>query len=217
MAAVIPSPTRVPARDDPVCRTQPTPAVPAQRRADNIWSSPATHAPDTGIQDAGIQPGTGRPESVMPVVWTADCSATVELARLAGPRDGTFQIPGRLAHPSCPIRPCDLDRTECITALYTRCLTVGNQFEIYQWVNLDNLVELWDKLVLPVGVKAEWAGALHSMLRQNAPAPRGPDVAKRTTGAGLRVARRSGNVAGKWGTVEVLSRPGRAPFVPIQL
>lgn len=131
MAAVIPSPTRVPARDDPVCRTQPTPAVPAQRRADNIWSSPATHAPDTGIQDAGIQPGTGRPESVMPVVWTADCSATVELARLAGPRDGTFQIPGRLAHPSCPIRPCDLDRTECITALYTRCLTVGNQFEIY--------------------------------------------------------------------------------------
>lgn len=79
VAAVIPSPTRVPARDDPVCRTQPTPAVPAQRRADNIWSSPATHAPDTGIQDAGIQPGTGRPESVMPVVWTADCSATVEL------------------------------------------------------------------------------------------------------------------------------------------
>lgn len=76
-----------------------------------------------------------------------------------------------------------------MTALYIRCLTVGTPFEIYQWVNLDNLVALWDTLVLPVGVKAEWSGALHSMLRQNAPAPRGPDVAKRTTGGGLRVAR----------------------------
>lgn len=99
----------------------------------------------------------------VPAVWTADCSAAVELSRLAGPRSGTRQLPDRLAHRACDTLPCDLGRVDCKLALYERCLTVGTQYDIYRWVNLEDLVDLWPLLALPAGLKAEWTGALRSI------------------------------------------------------
>ncbi len=113
-------------------------------------------APDTDVDAARMN------QYWVHAVWTADSSATVELSRLAGPRSGTLQLPDRLAHQACAARACDLDRVECKLALYERCLAVGTQYDIYRWVNLEDLVDLWPLLALPVGLKAEWTGALRS-------------------------------------------------------
>lgn len=89
-------------------------------------------------------------------VWTGTCSATVELARLAGPIEGTlaagecarYQLPGE--------PPLQLADPEVRIALYEHCLTAGTQFDIYRWINLRELATYWDLLTLPAGVRREW-------------------------------------------------------------
>ena len=100
------------------------------------------------------------------VIWAADCSGTVDLGRLAGPQTGRWLVPSRLAHRQCAgAVPCDLARSDCKVALYERCLTIGSAHDIYRWVNLDDLIDLWPCLTLPTGLWAEWTGALRSVAR----------------------------------------------------
>ena len=129
-------------------------ALPAQR---------GSHAASPAVDGPFLEPPR-LPGRVTAVVWTADCSATVDLSRLAGPLTGRWQIPQRLGHLPCSDSGgrCDFNRTRCVTGLYSRCLTAGSQFDIYEWVNLFNLARLWDQLLLPRGLRAEWAGALRS-------------------------------------------------------
>jgi hypothetical protein len=42
-------------------------------------------------------------------------------------------------------------------------LNRGTPFDIYRWVNLADLAALWPGLDLPVGLRAEWGGALRAM------------------------------------------------------
>lgn len=135
--------------------------IPAQRRATTGSSGNPTPASTAAVAVA---------PAMIRAVWNADCSATVELARLAGPRTGLWRLPRRLAHPPCDTSPCDLGRAGHKAALYQRCLTIGTQFDIYTWLNLADLAQLWHLLVLPPGLKTEWAGALRSagLLRNHA-------------------------------------------------
>jgi len=98
-------------------------------------------------------------------VWTADCSATVQLERCAGPHGGSV-VP-----PSCWTDRCDC-RTEAAidlsnpahqAELYECLLNGGTPFDIYRWINLPDLVRLWPRLRLPGPVRAEWCGALAAM------------------------------------------------------
>ena len=142
-----PAPT---AKRGPWLRVTP---VPMQRRGSTTGAARAAPA-DTAA--------TSQVPPTIRAVWNADCSATVELARLAGPRTGLWRLPDRLAHAPCAALPCDLGRADCKSALYQRCLTVGTQYDIYSWLNLTDLLRLWHLLVLPAGLKAEWTGALRT-------------------------------------------------------
>jgi len=105
-------------------------------------------------------------------VWTGDCSASVELARLAGPRDallGTSDAAGlRLAGRP----PWSLADPTVRAALYERCLVSGTQFDIYRWVNLADLAMVWQLLRLPVGVRDEWSRVLVAAQLLDAANPR---------------------------------------------
>lgn len=96
-------------------------------------------------------------------VWTADHGATVELSRLAGPRDhlltaaearyfglDTTGLGRRLARP--PVR----------CAVYERVLGTGTPFDIYRWVHLLDLAAVWRALCLPRGIRYEWQRALRA-------------------------------------------------------
>lgn len=93
-------------------------------------------------------------------VWTGTCSATVELARLAGPDDRALP-----ASTSAPVRlpgdgPWRLAMPQVRAAIYAYCLTLGTQFDIYRWVNLSGLAEVWPLITLPAGVRSEWRRVL---------------------------------------------------------
>ncbi len=98
-------------------------------------------------------------------VWTADCSATVDLGRCAGPHAGAARAPACLvgtlgaAHP--PL--VDLSESAVKARLYECCLSGGTAFDIYRWINLQDLAALWPRLNLPAGLRAEWSGALHAI------------------------------------------------------
>ena len=120
-------------------------------RQDVPIGAPRCGAPDTDVDAACMTHWEVR------AVWTADCSATVDLSRLAGPRNVTRQLPDRLARRACATRPGDLGLVDCTLALPERCLAVGTQYDIYRWVNL---VNLWPLLTVQAGLKAERAGAI---------------------------------------------------------
>lgn len=105
--------------------------------------------PVTRARDAGVT-----------TVWTGRYSATVDLARLAGPRDGLLTVTdaGRLRLPGEP--PWPLSSPDIRAALYECCLVCGTQFDIYRWVNLTDLAAVWTMLRLPPGVRHEWAKVL---------------------------------------------------------
>ncbi len=95
-------------------------------------------------------------------VWTADGSATVELARMTGPAHGVVDPPVYLRAGPPPVGPqVDLDDPISKALLYQACLAGGSQFDIYRLVNLDELVRVWRLLDLPSGVAACWTRALH--------------------------------------------------------
>jgi hypothetical protein len=95
-------------------------------------------------------------------VWTADGSATVELARMTGPAHGVVDPPVYLRAGPPPVGPqVDLDDTTSKALLYRACLVIGGPFDIYRWVNLEELVRVWRLLDLPSGVAACWTRALH--------------------------------------------------------
>lgn len=101
-------------------------------------------------------------ESGITAVWTANHSASIELARLAGPRFHTLtdaqlerfhlsrQGSRRLA--DGPVR----------CAVYETVLRSDTPFDIYRWVNLLDLAVTWPSLHLPRGVRHEWERALHA-------------------------------------------------------
>jgi hypothetical protein len=93
-------------------------------------------------------------------VWTGNYSGTVELSRLAGPRDGyvTATDALRVRPPGSP--PWRLSDPGVRVAVYQHCLVQGTQFEIYRWVNLEDLAGIWSELNLPQGVHDEWAQVL---------------------------------------------------------
>lgn len=89
--------------------------------------------------------------------WTGDCSATVELSRLRGPRHGA-------AAPADPRSgPVHDEAMPATTAeLYRWALTDGTQFDIYRWVNLYDLARMWADLDLPAGIRHQWELVLRS-------------------------------------------------------
>lgn len=95
-------------------------------------------------------------------VWAGNCSGTVDLARLAGPRSARIgagdgiaaRLPGR--------PPWQLAEPRVRVAVYRYCLTAGSPFEIYRWVNLTDLAAVWASLALPRGLAREWRGALEA-------------------------------------------------------
>lgn len=90
-------------------------------------------------------------------VWMLDGSGTIELARLAGPADGTVEAPIHLLDGAAD--NWDLDHDDTKIALYELCLTRGSQYDIYRWVNLAELLRLWHRLDLPDQVRAHWDGS----------------------------------------------------------
>lgn len=93
-------------------------------------------------------------------VWTGDYSGTVELSRLAGPRDGFVTASDALHVRPAGSPPWRLSDPGVRVAVYQHCLTRGTQFEIYRWVNLEDLAGVWPDLDLPQGVRNEWARVL---------------------------------------------------------
>lgn len=98
-------------------------------------------------------------------VWTADCSATVELERCQGPRAGQVAPPAccRETCTDCSAEPFDLSDPATKVTLYECILGGGTPFDIYRWVNLPDLALLWPRLRLADGVRAEWGGALAAL------------------------------------------------------
>jgi hypothetical protein len=102
------------------------------------------------------------PDSFLGAVWTTDGSGTIELARLSGPADGVVDAPAHLLDPMWTREVWDLGRDEAKAVLYEVCLTRGSQYDIYRWVNLPELVRLWDRLELPEPVRLQWTSSLRS-------------------------------------------------------
>jgi hypothetical protein len=109
--------------------------------------------------DIGDPVGRARSAGIT-AVWTGNYSGTVELSRLAGPRDGYVTATDALhvRPPGSP--PWRLSDPGVRVAVYQHCLTRGTQFEIYRWVNLHDLARIWPELTLPQGVRDEWARVL---------------------------------------------------------
>ncbi len=102
--------------------------------------------------------------------WTGGCSATVDLSRLAGPRNAVIadDIPAEL--PGRP--PWDLAEPRIRAAVYSWALTEGTQFDIYRWVNLVDLARVWPLLDVPEGISHEWAMVLRAAGLMDPPDPR---------------------------------------------
>jgi hypothetical protein len=102
---------------------------------------------------------------VQATVWTADFSGTVELARCAGPRTGMAPPPDCWTgcFTGTASGELDLSNPACKAALYECCLSRGTPFDIYRWVNLEDLASLWPRLHLAPGLRAEWEGALRDI------------------------------------------------------
>lgn len=128
---------------------RPAPWVPRVSVVTKPLAKSAPHDPVSRARAAGVT-----------AVWTGDCSATVELSRLAGPHEGIVQqaegerwsLPGR--------GPWDFAEPAVRRAAYEFCLVAGSQFDIYRWVNLTDLAAQWHALDLPDGVRGDWARAL---------------------------------------------------------
>jgi hypothetical protein len=116
---------------------------------------------------------TGRPATVaeaarraaaagITAVWTGDCSATILLAKLTGPRGGPIPTgeAGRWGLVGTSSRT--LADPGVRAALYTHMLTYGSAFDCYRWVNLLDLAAVWRRLDLPRGLRAEWHGVLRA-------------------------------------------------------
>jgi hypothetical protein len=93
-------------------------------------------------------------------VWTADCSATVQLSRCSGPRAGRVRPPACWAGGSRSGEQFDLSNLANKAALYECVVAGGTPFDIYRWINLSDLALLWPRLRVPSGVRAEWGAAL---------------------------------------------------------
>lgn len=93
--------------------------------------------------------------------WTADGSATVELAHLDGPVGGKIEAPVHVLSDETPGALLDLDDHDTKIRLYEACLTCGGPYDMYRWVNLHELVRLWAHLDLPDHVANTWLRALH--------------------------------------------------------
>jgi len=105
-------------------------------------------------------------------VWTGDCSASVELARLAGPRDGLVGPSDAAGLRLAGRPPWSLADPTVRAALYERCLVSGTQFDLYRWVNLTDLAMVWPLLRLPAGVRDEWGRVLVAAQLLDAASPR---------------------------------------------
>jgi hypothetical protein len=92
-------------------------------------------------------------------VWSPDCSATIDLTRLGGPRQGVIHPPPHLL-PARPGIGWDLADRGTKVQLYQACLRGGRPYEIYRWVNLPDLVELWPALELPARIAHPWTRGL---------------------------------------------------------
>jgi len=100
-------------------------------------------------------------------VWTADASATVELARLSAPAHGRIDPPGHLLVAG----PVNLDDMASKVRLYRACLLLGGPYDMYQWINLAELLRVWPLLDLPAGIAACWTRALRDAGLLPAPPP----------------------------------------------
>lgn len=107
-----------------------------------------------------IDPGTRPGVQGIAAVWSGSCSATVELARLAGPHEWRLSASDAAALRLPRFSGCRASDPAVRAAVYEFCLVLGSPFDIYRWVNLPDLAGVWQKLSLPPGVKAEWRGVL---------------------------------------------------------
>ncbi|HEY3142630.1 MAG TPA: hypothetical protein VGJ86_15940 [Acidimicrobiales bacterium] len=60
-------------------------------------------------------------------------------------------------HWSYPLRPFDLDEAADRNAFYEIVLQQGDVKHIRQFVDVDELLEIWEQLFLPANVEAAWA------------------------------------------------------------
>ena len=129
------------------------PAGPGRARIVTKGCDPAPAEPEA-------DPATRAAQAGITAVWTGDCSGSVELARLAGPRDGllTASDAGRLRRAGRA--PWSLADPAVRAALYEHCLICGTQFDIYRWVNLADLAAVWHLMRLPAGIGDEWGRVL---------------------------------------------------------
>ncbi len=99
------------------------------------------------------------------IVWTADCSSTVELCRCDGPRTGVLRPPACFTsrHQKAPVAEFDLSVPANKLALYECLLRSGTAFDIYYWINLSDLAQLWPRIHLERGMRAEWSRALRAL------------------------------------------------------
>jgi len=111
-----------------------------------------------------IESGPGQAHAA---VWTADASATVELSRLSAPAHGHIDPPRHLLVAG----PVNLDDMASKVGLYRACLLLGGPYDMYQWINLAELVRVWPLLDLPPGIAACWTRALRDAGLLPAPPP----------------------------------------------
>jgi hypothetical protein len=97
-----------------------------------------------------------------PVLWASTGGAPVELDRLQGPRTGQIDAPAHLIGATRQ-RSLDLDDPQTKIRLYEVLLRRGSAFDLYHWVNLDELIAIWDQMTLPKDIAAPWAWALQSI------------------------------------------------------
>ena len=102
-----------------------------------------------------------------PVIWAAAGTVPIELRRLHGPSAGTIEAPIHLLEGASrshrPLEPLDLDKPDVKARLYELLLCRGSAFDLYRWVNLGELIRLWDQLTLPPDIAALWAWALQAI------------------------------------------------------
>lgn len=125
----------------------------------------------THREDAPLEPGTEGSATTVEVTrrvakagitatWTGDCSATIVLARLAGPRDGPVSASEARRSGLRGKPPWTLSNPEVRVAVYERVLTNGTQFDCYRWINLIDLATVWHQLHLPHAIRTQWKRVL---------------------------------------------------------
>lgn len=136
------------------------PGVPAPR--ESAGPSVRERVETTVVPADPADPAERAIQAGIAAAWTGRCDGTVDLTRLAGPRSGWLRPAevGSLELPGSP--PWPLAHPDVRRALYEWALTEGTQFDIYRWVNLTDLAEVWCSLRLPDGVHAEWERVLRA-------------------------------------------------------